>query len=915
MKKFLLIVLTLLGGTLCLQAEDWSAMKTALDTMVNAKIVKWSKSVPKDSLAKQFYSVANSYGNSLKPSYATTGGTGSGSGGIGSGSGSTGSGSGGSGTGSSSSSAISSVIPGLGAESSNDTLIVNRIDDKEEQCTAEDTVYFMGPIDETRQIFKDSIFVHRLSHYLAHVGGDAMKISVEDAGTLKIYAIPFFYASSEKINLKKADGTELYSSSLKTTTSEATVNWNNFGASVCNYNLTHPQEALDIASIIGSTGTTDSGSSTSGSSTIPATAEPKDTTLNCYEIHYINVVKGEYTLSFSGDVMIYGIELVRSGTKQSMINFPEDGTDNLDLGEVEIDMETLEGTNRKPYTVLLFEKSDANDTYIELLSTENGFRKGDEVVIAGAYRSSDEKVGKFELTTDVDKKSAVLFTTSQLVNGRTDDNAPKEESYKLMLDADRLFVKTSDDTNTTLFITKLKLIRAGDADKSYRQGPKLISKIVRWKEDVSAGSLADSYTSQDNSYAAPKISSSSVGKNKDQSVPDGAPSDSLKLFRTDVDKVQSLISDTVYFRSSVDPCSNHYKDSIYVTRFTNPLRTAAASGEKNVLKLELLTEGTLKIYARPTDGNAADRTILVTQGDREVINVALPVDGDKAVEKSVNTSAFSSTHNYNLANPPKSSGRGKGSSTPTNLDVYPVLYSRVDAGELTLEYPVGAVDIYGVELVMIDQSGLKALIDYPDDSKDGIERNGSKFEMVKLQNGKQKTCYKFDKNRTDSYIELQVEGGFKSGDIVKIAGLINEDDNLKVGKLVLFTKDEAGNSVIATTDELINTKTAKGEPFVESFTLGGDYSELYIGRSDDCEVTCYLSCVKVLGDRSNEETAQIRAFHRQNKSIYDSNDDATGIKSVKTVQTDAPLYNLSGQRVGSNYKGVVIQNGRKLIKK
>ena len=45
--------------------------------------------------------------------------------------------------------------------------------------------------------------------------------------------------------------------------------------------------------------------------------------------------------------------------------------------------------------------------------------------------------------------------------------------------------------------------------------------------------------------------------------------------------------------------------------------------------------------------------------------------------------------------------------------------------------------------------------------------------------------------------------------------------------------------------------------------------------------------------------------------------DPTGINEVSnsTVNANAPIYNLAGQRVGKDYKGVVIQNGKKFIKK
>ena len=44
---------------------------------------------------------------------------------------------------------------------------------------------------------------------------------------------------------------------------------------------------------------------------------------------------------------------------------------------------------------------------------------------------------------------------------------------------------------------------------------------------------------------------------------------------------------------------------------------------------------------------------------------------------------------------------------------------------------------------------------------------------------------------------------------------------------------------------------------------------------------------------------------------------AAGIKNVQTIEVNekVPIYNLAGQRVGKDYKGVVIQNGKKFIKK
>ena len=867
-------MMMLCGGTLSSSAIDWGGTKSPLDTMVNAKIVKWSKTIAADTLPSQFYSVAHSYGSTFKPDY-----TGITSGKF----------------------DFSNILNGGGA-SNDDTLFITRIDDASVQYVAEGTAYFKGPIDVNHELLKDSIFVTRLTHYLyvkaTHYGNQVMKINVKDAGTLKLYvASDVRYEGTVSIyNFERTAGA---SEVLPTTaTDQATVDWNNFGDQVTNYNLSNPQANK-------STSYYKSSSST----------ESKDTTLTCYNIIYVDVPQGEYYLHFKQDTKVYGIELVRSSARQDMINFPETGLDNLELENVEIDMEKLEADS-KQYTVLVLENDESK---IKVTPTDGHFRKGDVVSIAGAYLANNYKTAMIDILCP---DGWAIFTTEQLVNGKKDPSPPKIEHYMVAEDMDYIMISSSYWSETPVYLTKLQVTRASETDQSYREAPKIVSKVVRWSETASADKLADSYLSVDNPYVPAPVSIASIfGYNKGP-----ASSDTLQLVRTDADKVQSLICDTVYFRGSVDPCSNHYRDSIYVTRFTHYLNTAAPSGERNVLKLKLQTEGTLKIFARPADAAAADRTIIVTQGNREVINETLPADGNKDVV-NVNTAAFSSVNNYNLANPPQVTSisiGGKGSKTETNtpadVDVYPVLYARVDAGELTIEYPVGAVEIYGVELVIIDQSGLKALIDFPDDSTDGLDMSSAvKMVEVTTKSGKTKKCFKLDDYYKKANVRLYLGDDLRRGDVIKIGGFINEDSNNYTGRLMLF----AFNSdpiVVLMTDPLVNVKTDDGEEFVETVTLTEDWPALWVARPLDCKTTCYLSVVKVLGKRDNDETAKIRAYQRESKSGY-YDEDATGIGDTPVRTFSQPTadawYTLDGRRlIGSPIaKGIYLHNGQKVIMK
>ena len=49
---------------------------------------------------------------------------------------------------------------------------------------------------------------------------------------------------------------------------------------------------------------------------------------------------------------------------------------------------------------------------------------------------------------------------------------------------------------------------------------------------------------------------------------------------------------------------------------------------------------------------------------------------------------------------------------------------------------------------------------------------------------------------------------------------------------------------------------------------------------------------------------------------FEFSDQATSVQGIKTnVENNAAIYNLAGQKVANDYKGLVIKNGRKFIQK
>ena len=71
------------------------------------------------------------------------------------------------------------------------------------------------------------------------------------------------------------------------------------------------------------------------------------------------------------------------------------------------------------------------------------------------------------------------------------------------------------------------------------------------------------------------------------------------------------------------------------------------------------------------------------------------------------------------------------------------------------------------------------------------------------------------------------------------------------------------------------------------------------------------------GDKNSVEFKTPGHQVRVKKITVTLKNEPAGIKEVNngTVNENAPIYNLAGQRVSKDYKGVVIQNGKKFIKK
>ena len=307
---------------------------------------------------------------------------------------------------------------------------------------------------------------------------------------------------------------------------------------------------------------------------------------------------------------------------------------------------------------------------------------------------------------------------------------------------------------------------------------------------------------------------------------------------------------------------------------------------------------------------------------------------------------------------------------------------------------------------------LPAYIDYPTTAA-GITIGGTTVmdAVVKIHNNadevkgiKFANAYTTEGALNSNYATIEIDGGFKAGDVISIAGAFNNTDESKQAAVDIFTLDETGAPVVLfTTQQFVNGRVSADDPTVEKFTLEADYDKLYLGRNGNTgtfvtllkteRVAPTVEHLYLLGGNQDwtwannaelpfDETAQAWTYEVNSPegehffAFADKNDctswdelngshrwaleagdivpeinaeyaltkvngtvklpagqytvtvtkdmkmtvkaETDGIRSIENSELrmkNSDYYNLAGQRVGKDYKGIVIVNGKKVLVK
>jgi len=175
-----------------------------------------------------------------------------------------------------------------------------------------------------------------------------------------------------------------------------------------------------------------------------------------------------------------------------------------------------------------------------------------------------------------------------------------------------------------------------------------------------------------------------------------------------------------------------------------------------------------------------------------------------------------------------------------------------------------------VHLLMLEGEGSQTsgqtLIDYPA-SKEGTSISGTTVEgTVKIHlNADAVACYTLKNGYSadgvcnDNYIKLETDGGFKAGDVLTVAGCVNNSDESKWGTCVFFTMDADKNvTAVKTFENFINSRLVADDPVAQSYTLEADADVILLGRSGNTGTN--LTLISVVRPGGSEEAKPAIAF-------------------------------------------------------
>ena len=170
------------------------------------------------------------------------------------------------------------------------------------------------------------------------------------------------------------------------------------------------------------------------------------------------------------------------------------------------------------------------------------------------------------------------------------------------------------------------------------------------------------------------------------------------------------IIDTDASKLEIDANDSYFGTVDNYTKYQYRLKTGGKSSSKNGITVTIPSKGTLKFCVRTGSNSATDRSVILTQGEKELFNKVI-------LESDAVTTTISDK----------------------DAKVYPVMSVDVEAGDVAITYPVNGVNFYCFEFVAGSPSGITSAKTAAEDSTIynlGGQQVNASYKGVVIKNGK-----------------------------------------------------------------------------------------------------------------------------------------------------------------------------------
>lgn len=357
--------------------------------------------------------------------------------------------------------------------------------------------------------------------------------------------------------------------------------------------------------------------------------------------------------------------------------------------------------------------------------------------------------------------------------------------------------------------------------------------------------------------------------------------------------------------AAIDANSQYFGTSEAYEKVETRWKPGGKGGSNVKITITAPENGNLSIYVRSASSGASDRALVVSQNGVELFNQVI-----KETEAS----------DYETATI-------EGEEEPKKI--FPIVKLAVAGGTVDITWTTNSLNFYGFKFEGTGGGTDPVLPPTAATTWDFTTTTADMLDGGWAEDASTAGRYTYGTEiAADTYVDL-ASIGFSYGAGISVGCSGGKLEGAKAIRVDLGKQIQlnASNGVYIITglakDDVVNIRFASAKSSEErTFTItNGDKESIKATVSEDGEGKTKADVVEetiTVASNGNLKLTQSKGINVKAITINADLPEAgggTGIKNVTTTANSSAIYNLAGQKVSESYKGVVIQNGKKMINK